>query len=73
MDDMKNCCVFEPKTYCPTRKAINDKYKTINKLNRLIKPLGDKEILQMYVPILEKIQEAFNNEFQTFIPLLLNL
>lgn len=60
----KNCCVFEHQKECPVRKVLSNKQKTINKLDKIIKPMGDQEKIKIFMPLLDKMQEAFSNEFQ---------
>jgi len=62
---MKNYCVFDHEKECPVRKAMSNEHRAINKLDKVIQPIGDKEILKMYMPILDKMRETFHSEFQT--------
>jgi phosphoribosyl-ATP pyrophosphohydrolase len=58
-----NECVFNSKNKCPVRKAMNKTLKTHEKISKIIKPMGDKETLEIFMPIIQTMQEAFHNEY----------
>ena len=59
---MKINCIFKPEMECPVRKEIKARMEKKKKLDKIIKPLGDKELVKMYMPLLNKMQELTQDE-----------
>lgn len=60
---MKINCIFKPEIECPVRKEIKAKMERKMKLDKVIKPLGDTELMKMYMPIFDKMGEMLYDEF----------
>ena len=56
-------CVFNAKRECPVRKEMRSKLDAKQQLSKYVKPLGDEELMKIYAPLIEKIQQSFQNEF----------
>jgi len=59
----KLACVFYPDRECPVRKTFSKAIETKSKLDKIMKPLGDKELLTQVMPILNKLESVLANEF----------
>lgn len=56
-------CMFSSERVCPVRKEMRGSLDVKKQIDKYIKPLGDKELLKLYGPILDKIQKMMVNEF----------
>ena len=63
MSENKFKCVFNPAKNCPVRKEIRISLDAKTEINKYIKPMGDKELLKIYSPIIDKLQQMLVNEF----------
>ena len=63
-DDPKveNPCVYDPNRECPVRKEIGSKLDAKDQVSKYVKPLGDEELMKIYAPLIEKLQQAFQSE-----------
>jgi len=59
----KLTCVFYPDKECPVRKTFAKAIQIKSELDKIIKPLGDKELLTQVMPILDKVQSLLTEEF----------
>lgn len=60
---MKDECVFNSQKQCPVRKSMHKELKNTQKINAIIKPLGDSEVQKMFLPMIERMEEMLVNEF----------
>jgi len=51
-------CVFNEKVVCPVREDMLKSKDLKKEVQKYIQPLGDKQVLQVFMPILDKLQEA---------------
>ena len=56
-------CVFNAEKNCPVRKEIHTSLNAKKEIDKYIKPMGDVELLKMYAPIIDKLQQMLVNEF----------
>ena len=67
-DDSKveNPCVFDgklPPKECPVRKEMKATLVTKETFSKHIAPLGDKEVMKIFTPLINKLEQSFQNEF----------
>lgn len=63
---VENPCVFDgklPPVECPVRKEMKASLVTKETLSKYIAPLGDKELMKIYAPLIDKLEQSFQNEF----------
>jgi len=56
-------CVFELVKECPVRKAMHRKLSGQDLFRKRVEPIGDRELMKIYAPLIDKLQESFQNEF----------
>ena len=56
-------CVFDSSKTCPVRKEMHTSLNAKTEISKYIKPMGDVELLKMYAPIIDKLQQMLVNEF----------
>ena len=63
---VENPCVFNgklPPIKCPVRKEIKASLDIKKSLSKHILPLGDKEVMKIYAPLIDKLEQSFHSEF----------
>ena len=56
-------CVYDSNIECPVRKEIGSKLDVKDQFSKYIKPMGDEELLKIFSPLIEKLEQSFQNEF----------
>ena len=56
-------CLFYSEKECPVRKEMRSKLDAKDQISKYVKPMGDEELLKIFTPLIEKLEQSFHSEF----------
>ena len=56
-------CLFYSEKECPVRKEMRSTLHAKDQISKYVKPMGDEELLKIFTPLIEKLEQSFQSEF----------